>query len=96
MATQPLHRPTELEAAIALILAAPRAALDRLVSLAIEQMDAMDGDPDLEDSDEDSGDAEDERLSARALAWADSLPGCPIADPSEAEGGWSLCEGGGL
>ena len=48
--------------ALAAILVQPRPALERVVELAIEALDRLDGDPDLEDDDplEDSHDAEHE------------------------------------
>ena len=60
----------------------PRPMLDRLVTRAIERMDEIDGDPDLEpNGDEiDGTNAEDEALYAPhglPLAYG---PGCPISD----------------
>lgn len=56
----------------------PRAALNRLVERAIDRMDELDGDTDIEaNGDElDGQDTEDEFLDRGG--WS---PGCPIADP---------------
>lgn len=57
----------------------PRHVLDRLVERAIDHLDQLDGDPDLEgDGDEQDGNhAEDDFASFRADG-----PGCPVSDPA--------------
>jgi hypothetical protein len=52
-----------LSAALAIIPSLPRPLLSRLVARAIERLDEIDGDPDLEPDDpgEDNGDAEQEQ-----------------------------------
>lgn len=57
---------------------APRASVERLIQAAIDALDAMDGDCDLEDA----TDAEDDfSLSPDAEECASGVVGCPITDP---------------
>lgn len=65
--------------AVARILSAyDRKSLEAFLSVALDLLDTMDGDADLEDG----TDAEDDfALSAIALQFADSGPGCTIGDP---------------
>ena len=61
---------------------APRASVERLLEAAIDALDAMDGDPDLEDA----TDAEDDfSMSHLAAECASYELGCPIADPGGCE-----------
>ena len=57
---------------------APRASVERLIQAAFDALDAMDGDPDLENA----TDAEDDfSLSPDVAEWASGVLGCPISDP---------------
>jgi hypothetical protein len=73
---QPAGPGVDLEAALSVIPSLPRAVLERLVQRAIERLDDMDGDPDLE-----CNGAEDEWMGKWWLRWRSSGPGCPISDP---------------
>lgn len=75
-----------LEGMLAAIPSMPRPALARLVQQAIDRMDDLDGDPDLEPcGDElDGNDAEDEELALSAMQFRldqQRGPGCSVADP---------------
>ncbi|WP_411341381.1 hypothetical protein V6U71_05945 [Sphingopyxis sp. J-6] len=61
--------------ALALIPSLPRQHLERLVQQLIDRMDEADGDPDLEEADEDESGSEDD--CSRTVH---DGPGCPIAD----------------
>lgn len=52
--------PSGLSTALSVIPSLPRPLLCRLVARAIEHLDEMDGDPDLEDDDPAGGNVEDE------------------------------------
>lgn len=65
-----------------------RESLEAFLEVALELLDTMDGNPDLEDDDpaeedDDSGDhaSEDEPAGYRAQSRSDFGPGCPISDP---------------
>lgn len=62
--------------ALALIPSLPRPHLERLVQTLIDRMDEADGDPDLEEGDEDESGGEDDC----SRIFHDG-PGCPISDP---------------
>jgi hypothetical protein len=64
--------------ALAIIPSLPRPLLSRLVARAIERLDEMDGDADLEDA----TNAEDEGLTWAAIS-RDYGPGCHVADAAE-------------
>lgn len=67
-----------LRRALALIQSLPRPMLSRVVARAIERLDAMDGDPDLEDA----TNAEDEGLTWLAGRYSSmNGAGCPVSDP---------------
>ena len=72
-----------LETLLSMIPSLPRQALDRLVERAIDHMDELDGDADLElGGDElDTGNAEDEHAAGHP--WGHVGPGCAISDPDE-------------
>lgn len=79
----PMHpqssgRGVELKAALSVIPTLPRAVLARLVARAIERLDEIDGDPDLEPNgdEEDGSAAEDDFMYQGGHG-----PGCDIADP---------------
>lgn len=71
-----------LSVALALIPSLQRPMLARFVARAIERLNDLDGDPDLEDGDEDLGHDEGEpdfrRPHWRLRKWAG--PGCQISD----------------
>lgn len=73
-----------LDLALSVIPSLPRALLARLVERAIECLDEMDGDPDVElngDENDRSGSEDDfDPLHATDIYMA---AGCPIADPGE-------------
>lgn len=77
--------------ALAVIPSLPRPLLSRLVSRAIERLDEIDGDPDLEDDDPSGQCDEDEINTGLAFISAHGIsldgPGCPISDPGEPEEG---------
>ncbi|EQB32247.1 hypothetical protein [Sphingobium ummariense] len=76
-----------------------RESLEAFLSLAIDFLDLLDGDPDLENG----NDAEDDFvLSAYALASASDTPGCAVSEPDSAtyiewhtRGSHKLSRGGG-
>ena len=89
-----LHRETPrrsdvvpLDVLLSVLPSLPRAMLDRLVERAIDRLDELDGDDDLElNGDEaDERDAEDAFTdyysSGRGGIYA--MPGCPISDPDD-------------
>lgn len=96
MAVLPL--PTDADpVTIAAIIAelqrsADRVALERVAECAIDRLDAMDGDADLEDAeplesdgaDRDSGGGEDEPIVHFQVRYG-SQPGCPVADDDRIE-----------
>lgn len=63
----------------------PRRALDLLAQRAIDRLDELDGDPDLEANDDelDGSLGEDDFHSHHTTPWTG--PGCPVSDPSEVE-----------
>lgn len=67
-----------LRRALALIPSLPRPMLSRFVARAIERLDQIDGDPDLEDAtgEEDAFEGHNERFGYDG-------PGCPVADVRE-------------
>jgi hypothetical protein len=80
------YRPDDLAFALAVIPSLPRPILSRLVARAIERLDEIDGDPDLERT----GDEEEpdftrrRRLRNSQRRRADPRgPGCCISDPKE-------------
>lgn len=76
------HQPVPTVAAMLTALPAlRRAELGQLAQHAIDRMDRIDGDPDLEwcGDEFDTGNSEDEQLTDHALLPAG--PGCPISDP---------------
>ncbi|MEL6530307.1 MAG: hypothetical protein AAFQ27_10110 [Pseudomonadota bacterium] len=65
-----------------------RDTLEIVMQVAIDVLDAIDGDADLEDSDED-GQCSEEEISIAAEAWGSGIrhaggPGCAISDPDSA------------
>lgn len=80
-----MNAPIKLPPTLAYIVGvpvAPRTAVEQLIQRAIDELDELDGDPDLEDA----TDAEDEGVSPAALAFADG-PGCSISDPDHEHDG---------
>ena len=77
-----------IEVLLASIPRLPRAALNQLVERAIERMDTDDGDSEVEaNGDELDGDnAEDAFHIIGSNCGGYAMPGCPIADPGEANG----------
>lgn len=65
-----------LDIALTVIPSLPRAALERLVQRAIDHMDALDGDTDVEPEETDHTNGEDDFY----LAPTGMGPGCPYAD----------------
>ena len=85
------EQPASLDAALAVLPSLPRPVLSRLVTRMIEQLDLIDGDPEVEDDNEDCGHDDGEpdyrRPHWRVRKWAG--PGCMISDTdygSEDEG----------
>jgi hypothetical protein len=74
--------PVALDAALAVILAQPPAALVRITARLIERLDAIEGDAD-DEPEEDCCPAGDDDLHGEAMpgCWRDHLPG----DPDDAE-----------
>lgn len=75
-----------LEVMLAAIPSMPRPALARIVQQAIDRMDDLDGDPDLEPSGDemDGNNAEDAELALSAMQLRldqQRGPGCSVADP---------------
>jgi hypothetical protein len=84
-------QPASLDAALAMLPSLPRPVLSRLVTRMIERLDQIDGDPEIEEDDEDCGRDDGEpdyrRPHWRLRKWAG--PGCMISDSdygSEDEG----------
>ena len=74
-----------LEGMLAAIPSLPRPELARLVQHAIDRMDDIDGDPDLElNGDGADGSMGECDFHDQNANWA-GLPGCPISDPGEDE-----------
>ena len=72
-----------LEGMLAVIPSRPRPALARLVQHAIDRMDDIDGDPDLElNGDEADGSLAEDDFHDQNANWM-GYPGCPISDPGE-------------
>lgn len=72
-----------LEGMLAVIPSLPRPALARLVQHAIDRMDDIDGDPDLElNGDEADGSMGEDDFHDQSADW-EGFPGCPISDPGE-------------
>jgi hypothetical protein len=69
-----------LDVLLSSIPSLPRPALDRLAQRAIDRLDELDGDPDLElnGDEQDHNFAEDDFCDHR---W--DGPGCPVSDPGE-------------
>lgn len=83
--TSPEMAPLDL--VLSLIPSLPRALLSRLVERAIECLDDMDGDPDIEDDDP-AGQADEDGINTGipiVVEHGQSLygPGCPWSDPGE-------------
>lgn len=74
-----------LAIALSVIPSLPRPLLSRLVTRAIEHLDDLDGDADLEDDSEDYGgdEGEPDFRRRRRHRRNESGPGCAIADPGE-------------
>ncbi len=81
-----LSRPEQapLDLALAAIPSLPRALLARLVERAIDRLDEMDGDTDIEPNgdEQDFGGGEDDCPNTVARLFG-SGPGCPLSDPAE-------------
>ena len=76
------HQPASLDAALAMLPSLPRPLLSRLVARAIERLDEIDGDTDVEpDGDEEDGSFAEEEERAFATQFAG--PGCSISDVDE-------------
>lgn len=75
-----------LDALLASIPSLPRPILSRLTARMIEQLDAIDGDPDLEEDNEDRAldEAEPDFRKRRRWHRNESGPGCMISDPDYA------------
>ena len=72
-----------LEGMLAVIPSLPRPALARLVQHAIDRMDDIDGDPDLErNGDEADGSLGEDDFHDQNANWM-GYPGCPMSDPGE-------------
>lgn len=72
-----------LEGMLAVIPSLPRPALSRLVHRAIDRIDEIDGDPDLEANDDElDGSMGEDEFCVHNANWR-RHPGCPIADPPE-------------
>ena len=75
-------QPASLDAALAMLPSMPRPVLSRLVTRMIERLDQIDGDPEVEEDNEDCGHDDGEpdyrRPHWRVRKWAG--PGCIISD----------------
>lgn len=72
-----------LATALAIIPSLPRPLLSRLVARAIERLDEIDGDPDMEEDTEDCGhdEGEPDFRKRRRYRRNEAGPGCSISDP---------------
>ena len=78
-----INHPSALPALTAMLARYDRAALEDIVSAAIEVMDLMDGDTDLEpNGDELDGSMAEDDFGPQNANWL-GYPGCPISDPGE-------------
>lgn len=78
----PNGRTEPLSVALSVIPSLPRPLLARLVERAMERLDEIDGDPDVElNGDELDGTCAEDEAGAELYARPFSGPGCPISDP---------------
>ena len=78
-----IKHPTAHPALIAILSRYDRGALEDIAAAAIEIMDLMDGDPDLEpNGDELDGTSGEDDFIDHNASWQ-GHPGCPVSDPPE-------------
>lgn len=78
--------PVPLDLLLTYLPSLPRPILSRLTARMIDRLDELDGDPDLEEDNEDRAQDESEPDFRKVRRWRrnQSGPGCPISDPDYA------------